>query len=162
MNIRNASEPDIPALARIWYDGWQDGHGKIVPAELARHRTLESFDERLRQALPRVRVAEAGVVLGFHIVQKDELYQFYVDAPARGTGLAAALIADAERALRENGVTTAWLVCAIGNSRAERFYEKQGWRRNGKVIHQTPITGGELPLEVWRYEKELTLEPSGF
>lgn len=46
----------------------------------------------------------------------------------RGEGL----LADAERALRHGGVITAWFACAIGNSRAERFYEKQGWHRNGR------------------------------
>lgn len=155
MNIRNASQADIAALARIWYDGWQDAHVNILPAELARHRTLESFEERVRQAFPRIRVAEAGEVFGFHIIHEDELYQLYVDARARGTGLAVTLINDAERALCERGIITAWLACAIGNNRAERFYEKQGWRRNGTMIYQTPITGGNLPLEVWRYEKTL-------
>lgn len=158
MNIRNASEADIPAVAKIWYEGWHYAHAEILPEELARHRTLESFEERVHQALPRVRVAEGDEVLGFHIVQGDELYQFFVHAGARGTGLAATLIADAERTLLEDGVATAWLSCAIGNSRAERFYEKHGWRRNGKVIYPAPIAGGEFPLEVWRYEKKLKAE----
>ena len=156
MNIRNAGRHDITALARIWYDGWQDAHADILPAELAQYRTLESFEGRIEQALPDVRMAEAGGALGFHIVQEDELYQLYVDASARGTGTAAALIADAERALRERGVTTAWLACAIGNSRAERFYERHGWRQTGKVTYPTPITGGTFPVEVWRYEKTLS------
>ncbi len=155
MNIRNASERDIPALARIWHDGWQDAHAKILPAELSQHRTRDSFEERLHEALPNVRVADAGATLGFHIIQRDELYQLYVDARARGTGTASALIADAERALLEGGVIVAWLACAVGNARAERFYEKQGWHRNGRVTYPTPIPGGTFPVDVWRYEKQL-------
>jgi hypothetical protein len=43
-------------LAAIWYDAWQDAHAQILPAELKRFRTLESFRDRLRAALPDVRV----------------------------------------------------------------------------------------------------------
>lgn len=156
MNIRNAGERDIPALARIWHEGWQYGHADILPAELARYRTLESFADRLREALGNTRIAESdGTPLGFHILQEDELYQLYVDANARGTGVAVALIDDAERRLRERGVATAWLACAIGNSRAERFYDKRGWRRTGKVTYPATIPGGTFSLDVWRYEKSL-------
>ena len=56
MDVRPAEEEDIDHLARVWYDGWQDAHAKILPAELARVRTLESFRSRLEEALPTVRV----------------------------------------------------------------------------------------------------------
>jgi ribosomal protein S18 acetylase RimI-like enzyme len=46
------------------------------------------------------------------------LYQLFVSPHARGSGVAAALIADAEARLAERGVQTAWLACAIGNDRA--------------------------------------------
>jgi GNAT superfamily N-acetyltransferase len=43
------------------------------------------------------------------MLKGDELYQLYVSAPARGSGVAAALVADAEARLAEGGVKTAWL-----------------------------------------------------
>jgi hypothetical protein len=66
------------------------------------------------------------------------------------------LIADAEARLAANGVQTAWLACAIGNDRAARFYEKNGWRRVGTMMNQAETLAGNFPLEVWRYEKSLT------
>ncbi|MDZ5695843.1 GNAT family N-acetyltransferase [Chelativorans sp. M5D2P16] len=74
---------------------------------------------------------------------------------ARGSGVAAALIADAEARLAGSGVETAWLACAIGNERAARFYEKSGWRLAGTVVNQAETSTGPFPLEVWRYEKRL-------
>jgi GNAT superfamily N-acetyltransferase len=74
----------------------------------------------------------------------------------RGSGIAAALIADAEARLSEAGVATAWLACAIGNDRAARFYEKRGWRRVGIMLNQLETPNGIFSLEVWRYEKSLT------
>ena len=88
-------------------------------------------------------------------MQKDELYQLFVAAEARGSGVATALITDAEARLAAAGVETAWLACAIGNERAARFYENRGWRRAGTMINPLDTPDGVLPLEVWRYEKRL-------
>jgi GNAT superfamily N-acetyltransferase len=156
MKARPALKFELDRLARIWFDGWRDAHAEIVPPELARLRTLESFRDRLVAALPDIRVVGAtNAPLGFSIVKHDELYQLFVSAEARGTGVAAALIADAEARLASSGVKTAWLACAIGNARAARFYEKSGWRRVGTMINHAETQEGPFPLEVWRYEKSL-------
>ena len=88
-------------------------------------------------------------------MKDDELYQLFVTARARGSGVAAALVTDAEARLSARGVTTAWLACAIGNERAARFYEKCGWHRVGTMLNQAETSEGAFPLEVWRYEKRL-------
>lgn len=156
MEIRAADESEIDHLAGLWYNGWQDAHARILPAELAQHRTLDSFRERLHADLSDVRVAGPfGEPAGLCLVKDDELNQLYVDRAARGTGLAARLLADGEDRMRASGVKTAWLACAIGNVRAARFYEKHGWHRVGNVMIHLEIPGGLFPLEVWRYEKHL-------
>ncbi len=162
MNVRAADEGEVDNLAAVWYEGWHASHAQIVPAELTRLRTLESFRQRLQAALPSIRVVgPSGSPLGFCIVKGAELYQLFVSAPARGSGVAAALIADAEARLSESGVENAWLACAIGNERAARFYEKCGWRRAGTMVNQLETANGTFPLEVWRYEKSLTRTPAG-
>ena len=89
------------------------------------------------------------------MIKDDEVYQLYVAADHRGTGVAAALLGDAEARLAGNGIPTAWLGCAIGNARAARFYEKQGWRLAGNIVEALEIPDGTFALEVWRYEKAL-------
>jgi ribosomal protein S18 acetylase RimI-like enzyme len=156
MNVRAAEAEEVEHLAWVWYQSWQDAHARILPAELTRLRTLESFTERLRAALPNVRVVGLpGKPVGFCIVQGDELYQLFVSAESRGSGVAAALLADGETRLAGNGVETAWLACAIGNERAARFYEKHGWHRVGNMINHLDTPEGRFGLEVWRYEKGL-------
>ena len=86
-------------------------------------------------------------------VKDDELYQLFVATEARGAGVAAALVADAERTLAARGVRTAWLACAIGNHRAARFYEKCGWRLARTMVNELEVPGGTFEIEVWRYEK---------
>lgn len=157
MTIRSARAEELDALATIWYDAWQDAHAAILPDALRRVRTRDSFRERLRAALAHVKVADmAGDAVGFCIFEGDELYQLFVASAARGSGLAAALVADAEARMAAAGVRSAWLACAIGNNRAARFYEKCGWRRTGDMVSPLPMPdGGVLPLKVWRYEKAL-------
>jgi ribosomal protein S18 acetylase RimI-like enzyme len=156
VNIRDAEASEVGRLARIWYDAWQDAHAAILPAELARLRTLQSFEDRLREILPQVRTSgPVGAPVAFCIVKDDQLYQLYVTAEARGTGIAVALVADAEERLAQSGVDKAWLSCAIGNERAARFYEKCGWQRKGVVTDILETTNGKFPLDVWRYEKSL-------
>jgi GNAT superfamily N-acetyltransferase len=159
--IRAANADDFDALVELWHAGWRDAHLAIVSEALARVRTIDNFRLRLRSDLPDVRVAGApGRPLGFHTLKGGELNQFYVAASARGTGLAAALMADAEAQLAARGVARAWLACAIGNARAARFYEKCGWRRASTFTSRLDTPDGVIPLEVWRYEKALTRRPA--
>ncbi len=154
MNVRTARPEDVAALTTLWHDGWQDAHAALLPPELARHRTLASFRVRVVAALAEVRVVgPAGDPVGLCIVHEDELHQLYVAERARGTGVAAALLADAEARIAARGTSTAWLACAIGNDRAARFYEKQGWHRVGTATIRLDTPEGTIPLDVWRYEK---------
>jgi GNAT superfamily N-acetyltransferase len=157
MTVRAGEAGDVDRLAKIWYDGWHDAHAEVVPAELTRVRTLERFRDRLEAALPNVRVVDVhGEPAGFSIVKGNELYQLFVSSHARGSGVAAALLADAEAGIGRDGAEIAWLACAIGNERAARFYEKHGWYRVGTVVDRLATPTGEFLLDVWRYEKRLT------
>jgi GNAT superfamily N-acetyltransferase len=154
--LRDAQLPEVDRLARIWHDGWQDAHASLLPEELKRLRTLESFRDRLVQRLASTRAAELdGEVVGFCTLKDDELYQLFVSASARGRGVAAELVADAEARLKQAGSRTAWLACAIGNDRAARFYEKCGWTRTGSSVVAVETTEGPFDIEIWRYEKRL-------
>lgn len=157
MKVRWAYQSEIDQLATVWYDAWQDAHVRIMPPELTRLRTWESFRARLQAILPHIRAAgPVNSPVAFSITKGDELYQLFVSAGARGTGVAAELLADAERRIAAEGFQVAWLACAIGNDRAARFYEKHGWRRTGNMMNDVETTEGLFSLEVWRYEKQLT------
>jgi GNAT superfamily N-acetyltransferase len=154
MSVRTASEAEIDHLARLWHEGWNDAHGKLAPAGLVQARTLETFRDRLAAALDDTRViGPAGAPLGLCMLKEDELYQLFVAREARGTGVAAALIADGEARLAARGFATVWLACAIGNARAARFYEKRGWVMAREVVNRLETPAGVFEVAIWRYEK---------
>lgn len=151
--FRPAEASDIPAVADLWHEGWMSGHAEVVPAELTRLRTLESFTERLQKHLPHTRVAILNnALIGFAILRGNEVYQFYLGADARGSGAASNLMEDALAHIRRSGAKRAWLDCSVGNNRAARFYEKSGWERTGVETVMLETSGAPFPLEVWRYE----------
>jgi ribosomal protein S18 acetylase RimI-like enzyme len=156
MQVRFANAAEIDHLAQLWHDAWHEAHAPLVPPELTRLRTVENFRERLQAALPDIRVAgPLGGAAGFCVLKGEELYQLFVSTEARGSGVAPALIADAETRLAARGVQTAWLACAVGNDRAARFYEKSGWRLAGTFLNPAETSSGLFPLQAWRYEKRL-------
>ena len=156
VTIRDAEAAELDELTDLWHDGWRDAHLSIVPAELAALRTRDSFRARLAAAIRDARVAVDGAALaGFYLLRDAELNQFYVARAARGSGVAAALIADAEARLRARGVRRAWLTCAIGNDRAARFYEKSGWTNETTIVDTLTTPAGPYELTVWRFEKIL-------
>lgn len=155
--IRPAEDADLDPLARLWHDGWQDGHRAGLPERIRRDRTLASFRARLKEHWARLRVlGPVGDPLGFSLIKGSELDQFYLAPAARGTGLAAVLMNDAEAIMAAAGVTTASLVCAIGNDRAARFYEKAGWRNTGVRGVTFDLDDGPCALDIWWFEKTLS------
>ena len=64
-DVRPATTAEVDQIAQVWFDGWHEAHAHLVPADLTRIRTLESFAERLHPMLPDIRViGAAGAPVG--------------------------------------------------------------------------------------------------
>ena len=83
---------------------------------------------------------------------EDELYAIYVHPDYWGAGVGQALL---DRAEQSSPRRARWpsLTCMVGNARARRFYERNGWEPGETLVE--PHFGGE-PTEVCRYRKRLT------
>lgn len=155
IELRAAIEDDVDAIARIWFDGWRDGHLGHVDERLIEVRTASSFIDRAGRKVAATTVAVSGsVVVGFAMVFGNEVEQLYVDERARGTGLADILLRRCEHDIAARGHLVAWLAVVAGNLRARRFYERAGWNDKGPFTYCAD-NGPHATIEVvaHRYER---------
>lgn len=154
--LGQATTQDIPGIAQLWHSGWHEAHAAIVPAELTKRRTPGCFTDRTGAHLAGTRIGHLNdTIAGFCMIEGNEVYQLYVAQSAQGSGLAAQLLNDAKSIIRNAGHSTAWLACSVGNSRAERFYEKSGWTNTGVKEIEVETSKGPYPLPILRFETTL-------
>lgn len=153
--IRLASAGDIPALARVWHDGWHAGHAHLSP-EIAEGRPFEFFLPRIETTLPDCIVATVdGEIVGFAGWEGGGIGQVFVLPAWHGRGVAPLVLTAAEAKLKEQGHNLIWLQCQVGNFRARRFYEKHGWQVAREIPATMGTTEDRKPVMVWRMEKQL-------
>lgn len=154
--LRPVTEKDIKPLAALWLNGWRLGHADYAPEELIRLRTIDSFEDRIRERLANCLVSgPIGAPNGFLRIIDDDIDQFYVDPNAVGQGLGRRLMAAAEQYLLEQGITAAHLYCAEQNDRAAGFYEAMGWINTGVQNVAFETSAGPYEVPVIRFEKTL-------
>jgi GNAT superfamily N-acetyltransferase len=142
VTIRRATPDDAPALAHLHLDVWDDAYAGLMDQAILdeRRANVEGRIQRWREILAEhdrtlLAVGPEGLV-GFagagpgrdNDVSPEldlELHALYVRAAWWGTGIGYALLEDAI------GDRAAYLWVLAGNERAIRFYERQGFRRDG-------------------------------
>jgi ribosomal protein S18 acetylase RimI-like enzyme len=160
LTLRAAAPDDTEAIADVWHRGWRDGHLGHVPEALLAHRDLASFLRRVPERLASTTLATLGErIVGFVTVRHDELEQLYVDASARGSAAAVALIRHGERRIGQ-AFERAWLAVATGNTRARRFYAREGWSDAGPFDYAAQVAGASIAVPCHRYEKHVAVASS--
>lgn len=146
--IRAATVADAPAIAALQTRAWWRAYPDIVdPALLA----ADPEDERVGRWARHLAAQESqtlvadvgGHIAGFASVGpsrlpdpppgEGELFAIYVDPAAQGAGLGTALLAAAERVLRDLGYTSGVLEVLAANEPARAFYSGHGWPHDGGV-----------------------------
>jgi len=156
MEPRPAKHADLPALAQLWHDAWHEAHTAHLPEDFTSQRTVHSFQTRLSDAGDALRmIGTATTALGLCIINEDEIDAIFVAPDARGTGVAAILLADGEARLKASGIQNAHLICLIQNLRAARFYEKSGWLQIGTIKDPLQTPSGVVEVECRVFRKPL-------
>lgn len=152
VQLRRATSADVEDIAHIWQEGWVDAHLGHVPEALVAARTPASFAKRADERLADTIVAtRTDAVIGFVMIDRDQVDQLYLHRSARGRGVGAALLGAAERSVIAAGHRRAWLAVATGNAGARGFYERQGWIDDGPFVHQAPVPGGSVAVDCHRF-----------
>lgn len=147
MFLRRAQPEDNDAVAEVHVRSWQVAYRGLMPdeyldllnpADRASRYTFGDLDPGLPQTMVAV---DRQVICGFATVapchdddmsSAGELYGIYVHPDWWNRGVGRILISDARDRLAHLGFDEAVLWVLVGNVRAERFYEKDGWRSDGQ------------------------------
>jgi ribosomal protein S18 acetylase RimI-like enzyme len=134
--IRNANPDDARALAelaerifRVTFEADNnpdDLHAYLTEAYGERQQRREILDPQWRTFV----VEREGTLIAYaqlRLHEDVEIYRFYVDHAAHGSGVAQALMKHARDFAVAHGATRVWLGVWERNFRAIRFYEKCGF-----------------------------------
>lgn len=144
MHLREARPEDALEVAVLHVRSWQAAYRGLLPEDF-----LAGLDPQRRAVdydfaaggFPLTMVAEHETrIRGFATIGPcsdatnpgpGELYGLYVDPDSWRQGCGGLLISDARGRLAASGFTHGVLWVLAGNSRAEAFYEADGWTRDG-------------------------------
>jgi GNAT superfamily N-acetyltransferase len=132
--VRPYRDEDRRAVARLWQDSWRS-----TGLPVARHATEDMNFERIEAELAAgwvVHLAwESEALAGFLALKPATgcLDQLFVAPSAQGTGVGRALLDLAKQSLPDGF----WLRTAVANTRARRFYERNGLRPAETATHPT-------------------------
>jgi ribosomal protein S18 acetylase RimI-like enzyme len=154
VTYRRAVPADAPALAAFatctFTDTYashntdEDMRAYLAGAYGVDHQTRELTDPEMITVLAE----SSNGIVGFAQLRRKavpacitqsrpvEVYRFYVDQPAHGTGVAGRLMAEAIGAARDLGGEHLWLGVWERNDRAIAFYRKQGFEDVGTQTFQ--------------------------
>jgi GNAT superfamily N-acetyltransferase len=166
LRIRPGVEADAPVLGRIHVRSWQWAYRGMLPGDY-----LDGLAEQAeqREQMWRHVVRELQTDQPLWIAERDgqvvglcntapardqpdgtaELLAIYLDPDVVGTGVGAALMAQALADMRQRGYRAAVLWVLEANDRARRFYERFGWQPDGTVKDDT-LWGA--PIREVRYQ----------
>ncbi len=140
ITIRKANGDDIPAILECLQEAFEPYHDHYTPgAFLDTVPSLDDLRRRLRSMCVFVAATPYGEIAGTvacNVVSSEEgrIRGMAVRAAWQGVGLAGELIASVEIELRNRGCSRIALDTTAVLQRAMRFYEKQGFRRSGRIV----------------------------
>lgn len=158
IEIRQATDADIPAIAHIINEAWKTAYAGIVPDSYLEKMREENKAKRLREGLVRVPhmryfvLCEDGVPVGaasLHRARNDDMpdaaeFSFFYFLPsAWRKGYGSMLLDFLKRTSANAGFLRICCWVLEENLRAVSFYESQGLLRDGKRQTETI----EIPLE---------------
>lgn len=143
MRIRAGSPADVPRALAIWRAAVDATHGFLTPED---RREIDRMvaDEFLPQAELWLAEDGDGRVVGFLVMEGEEIDALFVDPAVHGWGYGTALV---EHALTLSPHATVEASEQAGN--ALPFYEARGFERSGRS--ETDPQGRPYPLVRLRY-----------
>jgi GNAT superfamily N-acetyltransferase len=161
VDVREATAEDSMAVADVHVRGWQEGYRGLLAQDFLDGLSVQEWAGRFSfEAMdlsgPYTLVAvDRGAICGHVTIGRSrdldlaasaEVWAVYVDPRRWAGGIGRALIDGARERLARAGYDRAFLWTLSANAQARRFYERVGWRTDGR--QRTIVIGGRPADEV--------------
>ena len=168
--IREAALDDAEVLGRVHVDAWRAGYRGMMPSAFLDSLDAVTRASRWRDALSKrvsgkkILVAlDDEALVGFagvgpargEVGERGELYMINLHSTAWGKGIATSLLIEATSTLESFGHRAAILWVLRDNARARRFYEREGWSRDGERTDTISENGFTFRVDELRYARSL-------
>ena len=159
--VRLATEEDAAGIATVKVLGWQAAYRGLIPDTYLDDMDIQQYIMRTRSFLSKPTASIDWVcvrgdsIIGWasvRLTQKGdqdavptaELLALYVLASFWHQGVGFLIWCNVEAYLKQQSVRSVELWVLEGNTRAQRFYERQGFVLDG--VHKTEIIAGNIEL----------------
>lgn len=161
MKIRRMLRKDEAEVGRLYAKSWQAGYKGLLPQDYLDGLGEWRWDSKFT-GLPGCFVITHGDIIVGHSCARaaadeamsgwGEVWTLYVLPEYWGKGFGKALLQNSVDWLMEQGYERVYLWALETNTRARRFYEKQGFRENGDTMRCE--IGGTIVTDI-RYIKDI-------
>ncbi len=156
MWVRTASHDDLPVISAMltetWHDTYDEIYGRDKVAELTRAwHSVAALKSRLNKPRSEFIVIDDGAEIGgmAYVSQIDTetsmLHQLYVRPSLQGQGLGEKLLVEAEACFPD--MRKVRLEVEEANTRAIKFYERQGFKQVG-TTPDCGVKGSGIPAVI--------------
>lgn len=144
-SIRKITIEDYDAIHALWCASEQ-GRRALNPVDDSR----EGIARYLRRNPDTCFAAEkdgaiAGVILSGHDGRRGLIHHLNVRPDCRREGIAAALVAAAEEALRREGIQKLFCLVFTDNDGGNAFWEKQGYTVRRNIVYRNRSLNEQIP-----------------
>jgi ribosomal protein S18 acetylase RimI-like enzyme len=148
----------VAELAReIWMDHYVPIVGRAqIEFMLERFQSGEAIAGQIAEGVLYYSVSDGEGIRGYMALIPDPesgkvlLSKLYVHKSARGLGLGRAMLEEALRYCRENGMSSLWLTVNKHNAESIEWYERMGFENSGPIVQDI---GGGFVMDDYRMER---------
>ena len=157
IHIRNAREGEADLLSEIGLRAWQKAMAAMGETDAQLDAARSAFSNFTHNSWLTITVAELnGQIVGWGARERfdETISDFWIDPAFTRQGVGAALLAQIETDIADQGFSSAGLQTHSGNAEAINFFQKHGYAihwlsivYNPKLDRDVPSVGLTKPLE---------------
>lgn len=143
--IRQVTIDDYEAIYALW-NSTEQSRRALNPVDDSREGISRYLKRNPNTCFAAVRDGRIiGVILTGHDGRRGIIYHMCVHPDCRRMGIAARLVSEAEKALKEEGIQKVFGLVFVDNEAANAFWEKQGYSLRTNLNYRNKSLNDRIP-----------------